>query len=125
MPDATELIKVLAAFGVLLLIPGQDMVLVSHVTLTHSVRRAMWVVTGISTGILCHIGLAAFGVGMVLTNSPEAFRLLEIFGGAYLVLFGLFCLYSLIGKNLGRYRILIHLTSGLIFFVIGLDVVRG
>lgn len=68
--------------------PGLDTVLILNRSLAVGKRAGVLSSIGISAGILCHTGLAAFGLSLLITQSATAFTLLRYFGAAYLCYMG-------------------------------------
>ncbi len=56
--------------------------------LTVGFRRSIWGILGQQAALLVHIGIAAAGVGILVSNSPLAFNLIRYTGAAYLVYLG-------------------------------------
>jgi threonine/homoserine/homoserine lactone efflux protein len=74
----------LAAF-VLIVTPGPDMALFLGQTLTAGRARGLAAMLGVSTGVVVHGLIAAFGLSALLAASAEAFAAVKIAGVAYLV----------------------------------------
>jgi len=75
--------------GVLLnLTPGADTMYILTRSITQGRRAGVYSVLGISTGILIHTTLAAFGLSIILAKSAIAFNMVKYFGVAYLVYLG-------------------------------------
>jgi threonine/homoserine/homoserine lactone efflux protein len=68
--------------------PGQDMVLVFSRGLGQGARAGVVTAAGVSTGLLGHTMLAALGLGAVLKTSATLFLLLKFVGAAYLIYLG-------------------------------------
>lgn len=56
--------------------------------LTVGFRRSIWGILGQQAALLVHIGVAAAGVGLLVSNSPVAFNVIRYAGAAYLVYLG-------------------------------------
>ena len=78
----------------IILIPGQDMVLVLSKGMTQGIRAGMITAAGISTGLLGHSALAALGLGAILLSSESVFTALKLIGAAYLCFLGLRLFFS-------------------------------
>ena len=82
-------LQVLAAFTlaslVLILTPGADMALFVGQAVTAGRLRGFAAMLGVSTGVLIHSLLAAFGLSALLAASAPAFAAVKIAGVAYLV----------------------------------------
>lgn len=73
--------------------PGASFTLATS-RILHGERRAgAWVVAGTATGIYCHALLAAAGLSVLVMHSAQAFRIIQIFGGVYLILLGTLTLW--------------------------------
>src|SRR5262245_41418228 len=79
----------LAASLVVILSPGQDMVLVFSRGLGQGARAGIATAAGVSTGLLGHTVLAAFGLGAILKTSETLFLVLKFVGAAYLIYIGI------------------------------------
>jgi threonine/homoserine/homoserine lactone efflux protein len=82
-------IEVLAAFSlaslVLILTPGADMALFLGQAVSAGRLRGFVAMLGVSTGVLIHSLLAAFGLSALLAASAPAFAAVKIAGVAYLI----------------------------------------
>ncbi len=78
----------------IILIPGQDLVLVMSRGLAGGARAGIATAAGVSTGLLGHTLLAAAGLGALLLTFDWAFVVLKILGAAYLAWLGLRLLRS-------------------------------
>ena len=72
-----------------ILIPGQDLVLVMSRGMTQGAKAGIATAAGVSTGLLGHTMLTAFGLGALLMSSEIFFALLKYVGAAYLSYLGL------------------------------------
>ncbi|MGK3984856.1 LysE family translocator [Sorangium sp. So ce136] len=68
--------------------PGQDMLLVMSRSLAQGSSAGMATAGGISLGLVGHTALAALGLGSILMASSGLFLLLKLVGAAYLVYLG-------------------------------------
>ncbi len=84
MADTQVILFILASL-VVILTPGQDMVLVLSRGVTQGSRAGMVTAAGISLGLLGHTLLAAFGLGSLLLASELLFTILKYVGAAYLI----------------------------------------
>ncbi|AIY39441.1 Homoserine/homoserine lactone efflux protein [Collimonas arenae] len=78
----------------IILTPGQDMVLVISRTLSGGTRAGIVTAAGVSTGLLVHTVLAALGVGALLQASEWLFTALKLVGALYLLYLGITLLRS-------------------------------
>jgi threonine/homoserine/homoserine lactone efflux protein len=84
----------LTASLIVILSPGQDMVLVFSRGLGQGARAGIAAAAGVSTGLLGHTVLAAFGLGTILRTSETLFLTLKFVGAAYLIYIGIRMLLS-------------------------------
>jgi threonine/homoserine/homoserine lactone efflux protein len=73
---------------VLILTPGQDMVLVVTRSVSRGARAGVATAAGVSTGLVAHTLLATLGLGAVLRASEPLFVALKLVGAAYLLYLG-------------------------------------
>jgi threonine/homoserine/homoserine lactone efflux protein len=78
----------LTASLLVIISPGQDMMLVFSRGLGRGARAGVATAAGVSTGLLGHTMLAALGLGAVLKTSATLFLLLKFVGAAYLIYLG-------------------------------------
>ena len=78
------LFSIIVSWGVILIIPGQDMVLVLQTTMNAGKKAAYKVVLGICLGLLVHILITTSGVVLILQKSPIMFNLIQDLGAVYL-----------------------------------------
>jgi threonine/homoserine/homoserine lactone efflux protein len=73
----------------LIIAPGQDMVLVVTRAVSRGARAGVVTAAGVSTGLVGHTLLAALGLGAILRASEPLFVVLKLVGAAYLVYLGI------------------------------------
>ncbi|AXF25677.1 threonine transporter RhtB [Burkholderia pyrrocinia] len=78
----------------IILTPGQDMVLVMSRTLSGGTRAGIVTAAGVSVGLIVHTMLATLGVGALLQASEWLFTLLKLAGALYLLYLGVVLLRS-------------------------------
>jgi threonine/homoserine/homoserine lactone efflux protein len=78
----------LVASLVVIVTPGQDMVLVMSRSIGQGSRAGIATAAGVSVGLLGHTMLATLGLGAVLHASEILFQALKLLGAAYLVYLG-------------------------------------
>ncbi len=78
----------LAASLLVIISPGQDMMLVFSRGLGQGARAGVATAAGVSTGLLGHTVLAALGLGAILKTSATLFLILKFVGAAYLIYLG-------------------------------------
>jgi threonine/homoserine/homoserine lactone efflux protein len=74
---------------ILIITPGQDMILVMSRSISQGWRAGVTTAAGISVGLLGHTLLAAFGLGTLLQASEILFSAMKIIGAAYLIYLGI------------------------------------
>jgi threonine/homoserine/homoserine lactone efflux protein len=84
----------LAASLLVIISPGQDMVLVFSRGLGQGARAGVATAAGVSTGLLGHTVLAALGLGAILKTSATLFLILKFVGAGYLIYLGLRMLFA-------------------------------
>ncbi len=88
MFDTTSFAVFFVASWVLILTPGPDMLYVITRGMAHGRRGGVVSALGVTTGILVHTLLAAFGLAVILQTSVPAFLVVKYLGAAYLVYLG-------------------------------------
>lgn len=88
MADAQWGLFTLASL-LLIVTPGQDMVLVMSRSIAQGPRAGIATAAGVGTGLLGHTLLATAGLGAVLAASETLFTVLKLAGAAYLVWMGI------------------------------------
>ncbi len=78
-----------AASLVLIVVPGQDMILVMSRSVSQGVAAGVTTAAGVSTGLLGHTVLATLGLGAILRTSEWLFVALKLVGAAYLLYLGI------------------------------------
>lgn len=74
---------------VLIVTPGQDMVLVMSRSIAQGARAGVATATGVCSGLVVHTVVAAAGLGALLRTSPWLYLALQLAGAAYLAHLGL------------------------------------
>lgn len=72
----------------IILSPGQDMVLVLSRSIARGSKAGMVTASGVATGLLGHTLLAALGLGALLQASELAFTIMKYVGAVYLLYLG-------------------------------------
>lgn len=73
---------------VIILTPGQDMLLVMSRSLAQGQKAGIITALGVSIGLMGHTLLAALGLGALLMASDWVFNVIKIVGAAYLIYIG-------------------------------------
>lgn len=79
---------------ILILTPGQDMLLVMSRSISQGSKAGVATAAGVSTGLLGHTALATLGLGAVLSASELLFVAIKLVGAAYLIYLGIRLLLS-------------------------------
>ena len=103
----------IAASLALIVTPGPDMLYVISRGIAQGRATALIASIGISLGLLTHTMLAAFGLSILLAQSPVAFLVVKYAGAAYLVYLGARALLS--GERLALSKRGISLRHGAAF----------
>ena len=93
MLDVTWLLFVVASL-VLIVTPGQDMILVMSRSIAQGSAAGVATAAGVSVGLVGHTILATLGLGAILRTSAWLFLALKLAGAAYLVYLGIQLLRS-------------------------------
>ena len=89
---ASTLITLAALYLAALIIPGPNLLLLTHTAASSSRRAALGVALGITTGTFLWVAVAVFGVQQIFAAVPALQLALKAIGGAYLLYlaFGMF-----------------------------------
>lgn len=85
--EAISLIFIITS-TVLILTPGQDMVLVMSRSIAQGARAGIVTAFGVSVGLVGHSLLATFGLGALLMASEWLFDIIKFIGAGYLIYIG-------------------------------------
>jgi threonine/homoserine/homoserine lactone efflux protein len=88
MFEITWLLFIVASL-VLIVTPGQDMVLVMSRSIAQGPAAGVATAAGVSVGLIGHTVLATLGLGAILRTSEWLFIALKLVGAAYLVYLGI------------------------------------
>lgn len=88
MIEVSWLLFVVASL-VLIITPGQDMVLVMSRSVTQGAAAGVATAAGVSLGLVGHTMLATLGLGAILRTSLWLFVILKLVGAAYLIYLGI------------------------------------
>lgn len=79
----------ITASVVLILVPGQDMILVMSRSIAQGAAAGLATATGVCSGLVVHTLVAALGVGALIRSSQGLYLGLQLAGAAYLAHLGL------------------------------------
>ncbi|RZT93590.1 LysE family translocator [Rivibacter subsaxonicus] len=88
MVEVTWLLFIVASL-VLIVTPGQDMILVMSRSIAQGAAAGVATAAGVSVGLVGHTVLATLGLGALLRTSEWLFLALKLVGAAYLVYLGI------------------------------------
>jgi threonine/homoserine/homoserine lactone efflux protein len=88
MIEASWLLFTVASL-ILIITPGQDMVLVMSRSIAQGAAAGVVTAAGVSVGLVGHTVLATLGLGAVLRTSELLFVALKLAGAAYLIYLGI------------------------------------
>ena len=74
--------------------PGIDTMFVLNKSIAQGKKTGMYATLGITTGVLVHTTLAAFGLSVILSQSAMVFSFVKYAGAAYLVYLGISKFFS-------------------------------
>lgn len=92
--NESQLVFFILTSLVVILIPGQDMVLVMSRGIAQGAKAGIVTAAGVSVGLLGHTILAALGLGALLMTSEFLFSILKYIGATYLAYLGVRLIFS-------------------------------
>ena len=69
--------------------PGPNLVAVASVALAQGRQAALFVVTGVASGMLVWLVLTSLGLGALIEAFPKSLLLMKLVGGGYLLFLGI------------------------------------
>jgi threonine efflux protein len=84
-----QLVVIVSVTGLVMVIPGPDMVLVLRNTLVSGRRAGLQTSVGVLSGNLVHITYCVLGIGLLISQSILAFSALKYAAAAYLIYLGI------------------------------------
>ncbi|GHB72900.1 lysine transporter LysE [Streptomyces viridiviolaceus] len=84
----THFVAALGVLGLLTIVPGPDMAVVTRRAVAGGPRDGLWTVAGIASGLLVWGVLTVAGLAAVLAASPVAYLVVKLLGATYLVFLG-------------------------------------
>jgi threonine/homoserine/homoserine lactone efflux protein len=88
MPETLPILFIATSLLVIIT-PGQDMILVMSRSVAQGWKAGVVTAAGVSTGLIGHTILATLGLGAVLTASELLFIILKLVGAGYLMYLGI------------------------------------
>lgn len=88
MLEVSWLLFIVASL-VLIVTPGQDMILVMSRSIAQGAGAGVATAAGVSVGLVGHTILATLGLGAILRTSEWLFLMLKLVGAAYLIYMGI------------------------------------
>lgn len=79
-----QIISFILASAALTILPGPDNIFVLTQSLTRGKRFGLGISLGLVSGLIIHTFLAAFGISLLISQSPTAFSVIKYLGAAYL-----------------------------------------
>ncbi len=90
----SQLVAFMVVATLLTVTPGMDMALITRNVLRSGLRAGWATSAGVLTGVVGWAFLSALGVSAILAASAEAFAVLKLAGGVYLVYLGIATLWN-------------------------------
>ena len=84
--------------------PGPDFIIIVRQSISHGRRSALMTSLGIGIGILMHITLCIFGLGMIIKESDLLFKVIQIIGSLYLAYLGIISIKSKNSSTESKYN---------------------
>ncbi len=100
--ETAQVVLFVMASILVILSPGQDMVLVMSRGIAQGARAGMVTAAGVATGLLAHTALATAGVGALLLASASLFYVVKLVGAIYLFYLGVRLLLSRSDLDIGH-----------------------
>lgn len=82
-------LALVGAGALISLTPGAGAVNTMSNAIASGWRRSLWGILGQQLALLCHVGIVAAGLGVLVANSPVLFEILRYGGAAYLICLGI------------------------------------
>lgn len=84
--------------------PGPDFIIIVRQSISSGRRSALMTSLGIGIGILMHIILCVFGLGMIIKESDLLFKVIQIIGCLYLAYLGIISIKSKNSTTKSKYN---------------------
>ena len=91
--------------------PGPDFIIIVRQSISSGRRSALMTSLGIGIGILMHITLCIFGLGMIIKESDLLFKVIQIIGSLYLAYLGVISIISKDSSDNSNYNDELHFNS--------------
>jgi len=83
-------VTLFTTFLIMLVVPGQDFVMIARISVARSRRAGIAAAAGVSTGLLFWLLASILGVSALLDDNADLSRLLRLGGASLLAAFGIF-----------------------------------
>jgi threonine/homoserine/homoserine lactone efflux protein len=83
-----NIFKIAAIHFAVIMVPGQNFLLIVMKTLSESKRNGVFIALGITLGTAIHILLSIFGLSSFILKLPTIFKTLKLLGGTFIVYLG-------------------------------------
>ncbi len=94
MDLVTIVLTVAGIWGVAVLTPGPNSLVIARMAMADSFRAAWYTTLGTCTGTVCWGAAGFFGISLVFSLAPWLYLALKVCGGAYLVFLGVKSLHA-------------------------------
>ena len=84
--------------------PGPDFIIIVRQSISSGRRSALMASLGIGIGILMHVTVCIFGLGMIIKESDLLFKVIQIIGSLYLVYLGIISIKSKDSSTKSKYN---------------------
>ena len=91
--------------------PGPDFIIIVRQSISSGRRSALMTSLGIGIGILIHITLCIFGLGMIIKESDLLFKVIQIIGSLYLAYLGVISIISKDSSKNSNYKDEFHFNA--------------
>ena len=91
--------------------PGPDFIIIVRQSISSGRCSALMTSLGIGVGILMHITLCIFGLGMIIKESDLLFKVIQIIGSLYLAYLGIISMISKDSSSNSNYKDKLHFNA--------------
>ncbi len=104
--DIQTLISFLCATAIIVVIPGPNIMLITHDSIRYGFRKSVITVTGISAGMILLFSLSLSGITTLFIQFPWLFDTIKITGVLYLLFLGLTQIYDSLKIRVDPHQVL-------------------